>query len=74
MTLHWETAAQKGKRYFETITKLGGKIKVRNRVTGIFFDGSENALFIPLNDFGYSLEHGVFRKSIYPKYKSEIDF
>ncbi len=74
--MHWETDQQKRARCLEIITELGGKIKERNRVTGVFFDGPTdapgNSLFIPLSDFGYSKEHGVFRKSIRPNYESEV--
>jgi hypothetical protein len=77
MTLHWETEEQKGKRWLNEITQLGGQLIVRDRVPGIFFNGPEeapeNSLFIPQSDFGYTRRHGVFRKSLAPNWKSEID-
>jgi hypothetical protein len=68
---------QKAKRDFDKITKLGGSIKNHMGIDGVWFDGPpeapENALFIPLPDFGYSKKHGIFRKSHCPDRPSEIN-
>lgn len=59
------------------ITKLGGIIKNIGGVNGVWFDGPpeapENALFIPFSDFGYTEQHGIFRKSYCPNRPSEIN-
>ncbi len=78
MTLHWETKEQAGKRHLRIITQLGGRIVTQDRVSGVLFNGPKeaprNSLFIALSDFGYSEGHGIFRKSLAPNRKSEINF
>lgn len=58
------------------MVELEGKTKLHKGVLGVWFDGPpetpENALFIPLNDFGYSKRHGVFRRSIRPDFENEL--
>ncbi len=55
----------------EFTTKIGGTVKTYNiGQEGIWFDGPpeapKNALFIPLDDLGYSPTDGIFRKSLKP--------
>ena len=64
--------------HFDIVRQLGGRITAQDGTSGVLFDGPkeapENSLFIPLSDFGYSEIYGIFRKSIRPNRKSEINF
>lgn len=60
----------------EFIAMTGGIVKPHEGQVGVWFDGPltapENALFIPLNDLGYSPKDGVFRKSLKPNGRSVL--
>ncbi len=59
------------------IVELGGNIVQRKGKMGVLFEDPPKAetipLFIPLEDFGYTEKHGIFRKSLMPKLKSEMN-
>jgi hypothetical protein len=60
-----------------SVKSLGGTIKTVNGLKCVFFpgpsDAPQNSLAIPVKDFGYTKEKGIFRKSLRPNIKSEIN-
>jgi len=61
----------------ELVKNTQGEIKVLDGITGAWWDGPpeapENALFIPLEDLGYTMRFGIFRKSLAPERKNELE-